>query len=154
MPTHPHPQGPLAVERIEPAFDELPDELQVESSYDSGWITVSYRGETIARYLPVREIAELSVHFVVDEIKVGADEPDDVTDSIVRALSLLQDHGFEICHEDAEPPVSGRHHQILILRNSPVTEEEVRELVPMVLEASRYAIDITADQDTVEKSSD
>ena len=154
MSSQPHPQGPLAVERIAPIFEELPDELDIQCSHDSGWLTLLYRGEPVARYLPVHEIAELSLYLIVDKNRGIDGEPDDVTESIVRSLSLLKEYGFEICREYAEPFVNGRFRQSLVLRNSPVTEEQVLELAPMVLDASRYAIDMTADQDTVEKPSD
>lgn len=154
MPIHHSPQAPLTVEPVEPVLDELPDDLDVQSSDNSGWLTILYRGEKIARYLPVHEIAELNLHLVVDKTKVGADEPDEVTGRLEDALCTLNEYGFEICREYTEAFVNGRSRQTLILYNSPVTEEQVVELAQAVLDASRYAIDMTVDQDTVEKPSD
>lgn len=154
MPTHPHPQGPVAVERIELAFDGLPDELDVQSSFDSGWITISYREQIVARYLPVRQIAELDIQFVVDGTGVCEDEPDDVTCYLIDALSALQGHGFTICHEYAEEFGNGCFRQSLVLRNRPVTEEEMLEIVPMVLDASQFAVDKAVDQKTAQIGSD
>lgn len=151
---HHHSQGFLAVELVAPAFDELPGELDIQSSPDSGWITISYQKQTIARYLPVHEIAELDVHLVVNEFPNDDSESDEITGRLMEALSALQDHGFTICHEYAEDFGNERFRQSLVLRNCPVTEEQVVELVQATLDASRYAIDVTVDQNTVEMSSD
>lgn len=154
MPTSTQPQSPLAVERIEPAFDELPDELDVQCSHDSDWLTIFYRGESVARYLPVREIAELDLHLVVDESVNSESEPDEVTDRLIKTLATVKDHGFKICHEYTEDFGNGCFRQSLVLRNRPVTEEDILELVPMALEASQYAIDKAMDEKTAQLGSD
>lgn len=149
-----HPQGPLAVELVEPIFKELPDELDIQSSCDSGWLTVSCREQTIARYLPVHGIAELDVHLVVADCPGTENEPDEVTNCLIESLASLRARGFRICHEYAEPLDGDHIRQTLVLRNSSVSEEEVVELAHTVLDANRYAIDLATDQDTVEKPSD
>ena len=154
MPTSTHPQGPLAVELVKPVFDELPDELNIQCSHDSDWLTILYRGDSVARYLPVREIAELYLHLVVEKSGISEAEPDEVTDRLIKTLATVKDHGFKICHEYAEDFGNGCFRQSLVLRNRPVTEEDILELVPMALEASQYAIDKAVDQKTAQIGSD
>lgn len=154
MPIHPPPEDPLAVERIEPTFDELPDELDVQPSDESSWITVSYRHETIARYLPVRGIAELHVHLIVDESPGGESEPDEVTECVIKTLSAVKEYGFEIWNEHTHCIDDEHHRQTLVLCGSPISGDEVTALAQTVFDASRYAIDKTVAQKVAQIGSD
>ena len=144
----------LTVERVETCFDELPGKLSIESSSSSDWLTLYYRRETIARYLPSHEIAELDVHWIVDETKHGDTEPHKVTEALIEALSELKAQEFEIYHHDAESIGDDQYRQTLVLRHGSIGEDELFELISFVLEASRYAINFAMDQEVALSGSD
>ena len=148
------PQSSLTVEHIDTFFDELPGALSIESSSSSDWFTISYRDEPIARYLPPHEIAELEVHLVVDETEHGDNQPREVTEALIKALSDIKAQEFEICHHDAESIRDDQYRQILVLRHGSIAEAEFVELISPVLEASRYAIDLVTDEGVAQNGPD
>ena len=153
MSTHFHPQCPLFVKRIETSIGELPDELDIHRSDNSGWITLSYRENTVARYLPAHNIAELHLHLAVDETGDAVNEPHEVTDALTDALSELNEREFEICHHYAQPFGDDQSRQTVVLRYGSIARDELVELISLVIEASRYAIDLLIDDGVAQNGS-
>ena len=149
----PDPQPRSAVERIDTFFDELLGDLSIASSDNSSWITLSYRDHLIARYLPPHEITVFHVHLLVDETRVGEDEPEEVTEALIETLSELQEREFEICHHYAQPFGDEQSRQSVVLRHGSIAGDELVELISLVIEASRYAIDLLIDDGVAQNGS-
>ena len=54
----------------------------------------------------------------------------------------------------AESIRDDQHRQILVLRHGSIAEAEFVELISLVIEASRYAIDLVVDDGVAQNSSD